>query len=62
MFWIRAEALLPFVELGLEWSDFPAEPLPYDGSMLHALERLFGVIPLKNGYGIKMTNVKGVTR
>lgn len=62
MFWIRAEALLPFVELGLEWSDFPAEPLPYDGSMLHALERLFGVIPFQNGYGIKMTNVKGVTR
>jgi lipopolysaccharide biosynthesis protein len=25
--------------------DFPPEPIPYDGSMLHAIERLMGIVP-----------------
>ncbi|MCA0901411.1 rhamnan synthesis F family protein [Microbulbifer agarilyticus] len=39
MFWARPEALKPLWEL--RWEDFtPDEPLPYDGSHLHAVERL----------------------
>ena len=29
------------LSLGLEYDDFPAEPLGTDGSVAHALERLF---------------------
>ena len=32
MFWARPAALAPLFDLGLDWSDYPAEPLPYDGS------------------------------
>ena len=40
MFWARSRALLPLRNLQLSWDDMPKEPLPSDGSMLHALERL----------------------
>lgn len=62
MFWIRAEALKRFVELGLDWKDYPREPIPIDGTMLHALERLFGVIPTIEGWQTVVTNVRGLTR
>ena len=32
-------ALAPLMGLNLGWEDYPDEPLPYDGSVLHALER-----------------------
>ena len=50
MFWMRAAALKPFIDLGLDWSDYPSEPLPEDGTILHALERLFGVVPVLDGW------------
>ncbi len=62
MFWMRAAALKPFVDLGLEWSDYPSEPVPEDGTILHALERLFGVVPVLQGWEAVVTNVRGVTR
>ncbi|MCS0505315.1 rhamnan synthesis F family protein [Ancylobacter mangrovi] len=62
MFWMRTAALRPFVDLGLQWKDYPREPLPEDGSKLHALERLFSVIPTQQGWGTLLTNIRGVTR
>ncbi|MCJ8142803.1 glycosyltransferase [Ancylobacter sp. A5.8] len=62
MFWMRADVLRPFVELGLDWSDYPPEPLRDDGTDLHALERLFAVIPTLRGWDSVVTNIKGVTR
>ena len=62
MFWMRAEVLRPFVELGLRHTDYPAEPIAYDGTMLHALERLFGVAPVLQGYRAAVTYVTGLTR
>lgn len=62
MFWMRAEAFRPFVELGLGWDAYPAEPVAYDGTVLHALERLFGVVPPARGFDVAVTCVKGVTR
>jgi len=44
MFWARTAALAPLVDLHLDWSDYPGEPLPYDGSLLHAIERLLPFI------------------
>ena len=40
MFWARVEALRPLFNLGLTWQDYPSEPAPRDGTVLHALERL----------------------
>ena len=44
MFWARTEALRPLTDLGLTDADYPAEPLPVDGTILHALERLLPII------------------
>jgi lipopolysaccharide biosynthesis protein len=62
MFWARTEAIRPLLELGLDWQDYPAEPLPYDGSMLHAVERLLPLVAEKQSTRIVLTNVTGVTR
>ena len=62
MFWIRPDVLRRFVDLKLDWADYPSEPLGADGSMLHALERLFGVVPAAMGKRCAVTWVDGVTR
>lgn len=62
MFWARPAALKPLFDLGLGWDDYPEEPVPIDGTMLHALERLFPVIAARAGFTITTTHVPGVTR
>ncbi|WP_170426149.1 rhamnan synthesis F family protein [Ruegeria arenilitoris] len=62
MFWMRSNAFKSFVDLGFDWSDYPKEPVAVDGSMLHALERLFGVVPGLEGWQTVVTNVQGVAR
>lgn len=61
-FLARPEAIRPILQLNLQNQDFPAEPVPYDGTILHAIERLFGVIPKALGFKIMGTNVHGVSR
>jgi lipopolysaccharide biosynthesis protein/Flp pilus assembly protein TadD len=62
MFWCRPGAIRTIFDLNLTWDDYPSEPLPYDGSILHGIERLFGVAPLENGYRCATTNRPGLTR
>ena len=62
MFWSKASALAPLLDLNLSWDDYPEEPLPYDGSSLHALERLFSLILSINNFRSAATNVMGLTR
>ena len=62
MFWMRPAAFKLLFDLGLDWSDYPEEPVPIDGTMLHALERLFPVICEHAGYSVETTHVPGVTR
>ena len=62
MFWARTEAIRPLIGLGLGWNDYPAEPLPYDGSMLHAIERLLPFVVDRQGFRSVLTNVEGITR
>lgn len=40
MFWARGSALREFLNLPLSFDDFPVEPIPSDGTIAHALERL----------------------
>ena len=62
MFWARPQALQPLFDLKLDWADYPMEPLPYDGSMLHGLERLLGVVTEHAGYRLAATYTRGLTR
>ncbi len=62
MFWARSTLIDRFLALKLDWSDFPAEPVEYDGTALHAFERLFGVAPTCFGFSTAVTNVRGLTR
>lgn len=47
MFWATNRLMQPFFDLELDWSDYLREPLPVDGTNLHAIERLFGVMNQK---------------
>ena len=51
MFWARPAALTPLWALGLGPQDFPAEPAPYDGTVLHALERMLPAVCEATGHG-----------
>ena len=62
MFWSRPEALAPLFDLNLAWDDYPPEPLGYDGTMLHAIERLLPLIAIHAGYECAVTHVPGVSR
>lgn len=62
MFWARTEALAPLFNLGLDWNDYPQEPVPADGSMLHAIERLIPLVAEKSGYGTAVTHIPGIYR
>lgn len=50
MMWARSRALKPLLDLHLSFDDFPAEPLLEDGTIAHAIERLFLFVCEKAGY------------
>jgi lipopolysaccharide biosynthesis protein len=62
MFWAKLAALQPLRRLNLEWNDYPEEPIAYDGTMLHALERLMPWAVRAAGFAIATTHVAGLTR
>jgi glycosyltransferase involved in cell wall biosynthesis len=62
MFWARTPALVPLINLDLRWDDYPEEPLPYDGTTLHAIERLLPLTLSLERLRAATTNVVGVTR
>jgi glycosyltransferase involved in cell wall biosynthesis len=62
MFWARTSALVPLLNLKLDWDDYPKEPLAYDGTLLHALERLFPLSLSLTNLRCVTTNVPGYTR
>lgn len=62
MFWARPIALKSLFETRLDWDEYPAEPLPIDGSMLHALERLLPSIVEHAGFGRMVTYAPNITR
>ena len=43
-------ALSALYELGLNWDDYPEEPIIYDGTVLHSIERLLPIICNYSGY------------
>ena len=53
---------MPLINLDLQWDDYPEEPLLYDGSSLHAIERLLTLTLSLGRLRAAVTNVVGVTR
>ena len=49
-FWARYDALEPLFELCWRHGDFPEEPLPGDGTVSHAIERVYGYVAASRGY------------
>jgi hypothetical protein len=62
MFWARTAALKPLFDLRLDWDDYPREPVPHDGTVLNAIERLLPFVARHAGYRFATTHVPGVTR
>lgn len=62
MFWAKTDAIRPLLEAGFNWNDYPSEPIPSDGTVLHALERLIPSVVKTMGYEVEMTYVPGCTR
>jgi glycosyltransferase involved in cell wall biosynthesis/predicted nuclease with TOPRIM domain len=62
MFWARVDALRPLFELKISRDEYPEEPVPGDGTTLHALERLLPFVAQYVGYRLAVTHVPGVTR
>ena len=57
-FWCRTVALKKLIELNWQYSDFPDEPMPHDGTLSHSLERAFMIVAQDAGYysGVVMTS------
>ena len=62
MFWTRPKALKPLFGLKLDWADYPEEPVPIDGTMLHAIERLLPVVCRHTGHRYEATHIPGIGR
>ncbi|MGN0976192.1 MAG: rhamnan synthesis F family protein, partial [Gemmiger sp.] len=50
VFWFRVKALEPLFAKGWQHEDFPPEPLPPDGTISHAIERIYPFVAQKAGY------------
>ena len=62
MFWARPAALTRLVNAKFTDADYGREPLPIDGTMLHALERLLPLVVQAEGYRYMTTYFPQVTR
>jgi lipopolysaccharide biosynthesis protein len=62
MFWCRPQALAAMLTSGLAWSDYPPEPLPYDSTILHAIERLLPTLCEQSGHVWKTIYLQGSNR
>lgn len=52
MFWFRPKALKPLFDYKWTYEDFPKEPNKFDGTILHAIERIYGYTVQEQGFYI----------
>ena len=50
IFWFRSKALSPIFEYPWKYEDFHSEPLPTDGTLSHAIERIYPFVAQHSGY------------
>lgn len=53
MFWFRPKALEKLFQLNITYDDIPEEPIGYDHTILHILERLQCIIASESGFIVK---------
>lgn len=58
MFWFRPKAMQPLYKMNWQYTDFPPEPNEIDGTLLHAIERIYPYVVQQEGYypAIAMTD------
>ncbi len=58
VFWARTKALKKLFDVNWSYEDFQEEPLPIDGTLSHAIERIIGYVAQDAGYktGTVMTD------
>lgn len=49
-FWFRGKALKPLADCHWQYTDFPPEPNNADGTILHAIERIYSFASVEAGY------------
>lgn len=52
VFWCRTDAMEKLFSHKWEYRDFPDEPMPDDGTVSHAVERIIGFVALDAGYQV----------
>ena len=52
-FWAKYDALEHLFDLYWDYEDFPGEPMPGNGTVSHALERIYGYVAASKGYYTK---------
>ncbi len=62
MFWATSEAFTRIEKLGITDDEMPKEPLPTDGTILHALERVIGLLPELLGKKTLLVKMPGTSR
>ena len=50
MFWFRTKGMKKLLECDWQYKDFPKEPNKTDGSLLHAIERVYSLVVQDAGY------------
>ena len=50
MFWFRSAAMKPLFDRDWQFTDFPSEPLPDNGALNHAIERIHPFVVQQSGY------------
>ena len=59
MFWGRT--IGPLLRFGLKWEDYPKEPTPFDGKILHAIKRLLPFAAHAAGFRYATASVPDIT-
>ncbi len=49
-YWAKFDALKPLFDLDWDYDDFHPEPMPLDGTISHALERVYGHVAASQGF------------
>ena len=52
VFWCRVDAMRKLFKYGWEYTSFCDEPMPNDGTISHAIERIFGFVAADAGYKV----------
>lgn len=52
VFWCKTAVLEKLFAHNWKYTDFPEEPMPNDGTISHAIERIFGFVAMDAGYDV----------